>query len=248
MVKIEEGLDTQFRRLPGRVLEDGRSELSELCERLFQLKGNHEHILDSLYEARYLSDPETLQEALRSGELRSATYEMQRHSLTTMDIFDGACLCFLSALMKYATALAHEEINPNVMWCALLGVGRDISSCTIYLEFMSVPGQSKRRLTSLASPAEAGAMGGDQHGRNHLLVRTQLALLLYQKCPANGWKDSMQAVKDLKEPLQRFIEDNRIRTLGPSESWSLEDLIINWIDNQPDVRKAFKATRRTPSA
>ena len=246
-VKIVEGLNPLFRRLPGQVLEDERRELTELCERLFHFKGEREHILDSLYMARYLSDPETLLEALRSGELQSASSEMLRLSFSKSEIFDSACSYFLSALTNHATALSYEENNPNVMWCALLGVGRDMSSCASYLDFMSGPGQTTSRLTSLASPAEAGAMGGEQHGRNHLLVRTHLALLLYQQRPENGWKDSMQAARVLQEPLQRFIDDNRIETLGAGEAQSLEALIINWLDDHKDVYKVFKATRRKPS-
>ncbi len=247
VVKIEEGLDFPFRRLPGRVLEDERRELTKLCERLFQIKGEREHILDSLYKACYLSDPETLQEALQSGELRSACSEMLRLGFSKAKIFDNACLNFLSALKNYATALSYEENNPNVMWCALLSAHGDIAQGTTHLEYLKSTDLSQRHPSAPASPAQAGAMGGEQHGRNHLLVRTHLALLLYQKRPENGWKDSMQAARVLQVPLQRFIDDNRIETLGPGEVQSLEALIINWLDDHKDVRTAFKATRCKPS-
>lgn len=251
VVKLEEVLDFPFRRLPGQVLEAERRELTKLCERLFQLKGEREHILDSLYKAHYLSDPETLLEALRSGELRSASSEMMRLSFSKAEIFDSACWNFLSALKNYATALAYEENNPNVMWCALLSAHGDIAQGTTHLGYLKGTDRSQRHPSAPASPAEAGAMGGEQHGRNHLLVRTHLALLLYQKRPENGWKDSMQAARVLHEPLQRFIDDNRIEMRGAGEAQSLETRIINWLDQtkdgHKDLRTVFKATRCKPS-
>ena len=251
VVKLEEVLDFPFRRLPGQVLEAERRELTKLCERLFELKGEREHILDSLYKAHYLSDPETLLEALRSGELRSASSEMMRLSLSKAEIFDNACWNFLSALKSYATALAYEENNPNVMWCALLSAHGDIAQGTTHLGYLKSTDRSQRHPSAPDSPAQAGAKGGKQRGRNLLFIRTHLALLLYQQRPEDGWKDSMRAAKILKEPLQSFIDDNQIKALGPGETRTLEELIIDWLDDtkdgHKDVRAAFKATRCKPS-
>ncbi|MBP5997665.1 MAG: hypothetical protein KA535_06930 [Azonexus sp.] len=241
------GLDFRCRRLPGQALEDTQRRLTEISEHLLKIKGDREHQLDTSFKACYLSDPDTLIAAANCGELRYAVSESSRRFYTTADIFDGASTCFLSALEGLATALAYEEANPNIMWSALLLVNGNMAKCETYLEFLETPERPKKLPNYLDSPTQAGSKGGAKKSQNLLLIQTMLALLLYKQRPGNGWKNPTHVAKELKAPMQQFLKENKIKTLGANNKFDIEETILRWIDDEASVKLAFQMTKQDQS-
>ncbi len=240
---ITPGRDSRCFLLPGQALEHTQGRLKEIGERLLKLKGDRDPLLDALFEASNLLDPDTLIAAKKSGVLQDAIHQSSRLALQKNEIFDVAKTSLLCALEGLATALAYEETNPNVMWCALLLVSGDMAECETHLNFLETPEWPKQLPNSLASPAQAGSMGGAQRNRNLLLLQTMLALLLYQRRPGNGWRNPTQVAKELKEPLQQFMEESRLKTLGVDNKPDIEAMILKWIDDEARVKSAFQMTK-----
>lgn len=247
-VIIMPGRDGRCFLLPGQALEDAQSRLKEIGERLLNLEGDHDPLLEAFFKASNLPDPDTLITAAKSGALQAAVLESFSLSLQTNDIFDVAKASFLSALESLATALEYEETNTNILWCALLLVHDDMAKCDTHLNFLETPEWPRQLPNYLASPAQAGSKGGEQKSRNHLLVQTMLALLLYQRRPSNGWKNPTQVAKELKAPLQQFLKENKITTLGANNKFDIEETILRWIDDDALVKLAFQQTKHVQSA
>lgn len=247
-VMIMPGRDGRCFRLPGQALEDTQGRLKEIGERLLNLDGDHDPVLEAFFKASNLPDPDTLIAAAKEGKLQKAVLESFRLSLQTNDIFDVAKASFLSALESLATALEYEETNPNIMWCALLLVHDDMAKCETHLNFLETPEWPKQLPDYLASPAQAGSRGGEQKSRNFLLLQTMLSLLLYQRRPGNGWKNPTQVAKELKGPLQQFLKENKITTLGANDKFDIEDTILRWVDDDALVKLAFQKTKHDQSA
>ena len=247
-VMIMPGRDDRCFRLPGQALEDAQGRLKEIGERLLNLDGDHDPVLEAFFKARNLPDPDTLIAAAKEGKLQKAVLGSFRLSLQTNDIFDVAKASFLSALESLATALEYEETNPNIMWCSLLLVHDDMAKCETHLNFLETPEWPKQLPDYLASPAQAGSKGGEQKGRNFLLLQTMLALLLYQERPENGWKNPTEVAKKLKAPLLQFFKENKFKTLGANDKSDIEDTILRWIDDSALVKLAFKMTKHDQSA
>lgn len=242
------GRDCRHFRLPGQALEDTQGRLKEIGERLLNLEADHDPFLEAFFKASNLPDPDTLITAAKNGALQATVLESFRLSLQTNDIFDVAKASFLSALEGLATALEYEETNPNVMWCALLLVHGEMAKCDAHLKFLETPEWPKQLPDCLASPAQAGSKGGEQKGRNFLLLKTMLALLLYQERPGNGWQNPTQVAKILKAPLEQFLKANKSKTLGANNKFDIEDIILKWIDDDARVKLAFQKTKHDQSA
>ena len=247
-VIIMPGRDDRWVRLPGHALEDAQSRLKEIGERLLKLEGDHAPLLEAFFKASSLPDPDTLIAALKCGDLQVASHKSFMLALHTNNTFDAARASFLSALEGLATALAYEETYPNAMWCALLLVHGDMAKCEMYLNFLESPECSKQLPNCLASAAQAGSKGGEQKSRNLLLLQTMLSLLLYQRRPDNGWKNPTQVAKELKAPLQQFLKENKIKTLGANNKFDIEETILRWIDDDALVKLAFQKTKHDQSA